>query len=295
LKIAALDIGGTNIKYCLYDTEKPFSAELLRSVPTHAQRGAEYVIDHAIRTLEGLEKFDRIGVSTAGQVDPVSGTIIFASDTIRGYTGTQVARIFTEHFNKPTAVENDVNAAILAEVSFGTKNVEGCIIGLAYGTGIGGAIIQDGKLFAGSSNAAAEFGHMITHADGVRCICGQNGCYEAYASAAALIRNAERRFGKPVDGYEIARQRHEPAFKALLEDWYMEVVYGLINLVHIFNPHELILGGGIMENDFIMEAITERLIEKILPSYKHVKVKGARLGNASGLLGAIHLAQTMVI
>ncbi len=291
MKIAALDIGGTNIKYCLYDTAEPFSPAILQTAPTNAANGGSSVIKTAMSVVQGLGSFDRIGISTAGQVHPQTGEILFASDNIPNYTGTKLAALFEEKFRVPTVVENDVNAAMLAETLFGLNRKDGFVIGLTYGTGIGGAIIFNGKLYRGSRFAAGEFGHMITHAGGLPCTCGKHGCYEAYASTGALIRTAEKVFHKEIDGSKLVQSYSSPEIKPIIDDWIQEVVYGLVSLVHIFNPYDIILGGGIMENDFILDAISERLVESVLPNFQHVKVRPAQLGNASGLRGAIFLAE----
>jgi len=293
MKIAALDIGGTQIKYCLYDTNRPFHTDIMRSFPTNAKQGAQAVIEGAMQIVEQLAPFDRIGISTAGQVHAETGEILFATDNIPNYTGVQLAHLFTERFHVPTIVENDVNSAILAEVLFGLGSHEGFIIGLTYGTGIGGAIIHHGELFRGHNYAAGEFGHILTHAGGAPCTCGKKGCYEAYASTGALIRSAERAMGETLDGLELMRRHSEPLIAALIDDWVQEVVYGLVTIVHTFNPSFLILGGGIMENAFILEAISKKLVFYVLPGYRGIQVRGTSLGNASGLRGAIYLAQTM--
>jgi len=291
MKIAGVDIGGTEIKYCVYDTDEPFSIDIVKRSPTHAEKGGMSVAENAMNLLSDAGHFDRVSISSAGQVNPKTGEIIYANENIPDYTGVQLGTLFSKRYNVPVAVENDVNAAILAEALCGAERLSDFVIGLTYGTGIGGAIVQDGKLFYGSSSSAGEFGHIITHAGGLDCVCGNQGCYEAYASTGALTRMAEKRFGKPLSGREIVSQCKDPGYASLINDWIDEVIYGLVTIVHIFNPRDLILGGGIMENDYIFTSVTKKLLDNIMTSYRNLNVRAAQFGNAAGLRGAIHLAQ----
>jgi predicted NBD/HSP70 family sugar kinase len=290
MKIAGLDIGGTEVKYCVYDTSMPFSIDIVKRAPTQADKGGMFVVDNAINLLSDAGSFERIGLCSAGQVNPKSGEIIYACDNIPNYTGVRLGKIFSERYNVPVVVENDVNSAILAEALFGSELQGGFVVGLTYGTGIGGAIIQNGRLYYGSSYSAGEFGHTVTHAGGLDCTCGGKGCYEMYASTGALCRMAEIRFNKSLSGRDILARRDIPEYAALIEEWIEEVVYGLFSIVHIFNPSDLILGGGIMEDSFILSSVSARLLDSIMPSYRNMSIWGARLGNAAGLRGALHLA-----
>ena len=119
MKIAVLDIGGTAIKYCLYDDSIPFKNHLVREVPTHALLGGKKVIEQAIDLLNGMGTFDAVGISSAGQIHPETGTVIYATDNIPGYTGMRIREILEDRFCVPVMVENDVNAAALGEAAFG--------------------------------------------------------------------------------------------------------------------------------------------------------------------------------
>ncbi|MDR1586989.1 MAG: ROK family protein [Treponema sp.] len=292
MKIAALDIGGTEIKYCLYDTKEPFNAGIVQRTPTNAALGGQEVVQKAIAILESLGEYERIGVCTAGQVQPHTGEILFASDNIPRYTGIKLADILEEKFKVPVIVENDAYAAGLAEAHNGSLAREGFVLVVTYGTGIGGAIIADGKLLRGSSYAAGWFGHIVTHPRGRRCSCGKRGCYEAYASTGALLKAAEKKLGKKTSGNALVHNREEPETSSIIHEWIEEVVYGLVSLVHSFNPRDIIVGGGIMENSCIVDLVKKRLMESILPMYRQVQVQKAKLGNASGLWGAVLLVQS---
>ena len=296
MKIAVLDIGGTAIKYCLYDDQFRFNKILVQEVPTNAQLGGVAVMEKAKEILSRMGSFDIIAISTAGQVNPVSGSIIYATDNIPQYTGTQIKEIMEAEFHVPVIVENDVNAAALGESAFGAGMEFTDFLCLTYGTGIGGAIIINQKVYYGSSYSAAEMGHIITHANGLACTCGSRGCYEAYASTTALIRTVKENSGLKLSGREIfGAIKQNSSVESAVIDWIHEVMWGLVSLIHIFNPPCIILGGGIMNEAFILNEIQKSINAYIMKSYQHVEIKQASLGNTAGLQGMIHLAQTQLV
>jgi len=296
LKIAVLDIGGTAIKYCLYDDQFRFNKILVQEVPTNAQLGGVAVMEKAKEILSRMGSFDIIAISTAGQVNPVSGSIIYATDNIPQYTGTQIKEIMEAEFHVPVIVENDVNAAALGESAFGAGMEFTDFLCLTYGTGIGGAIIINQKVYYGSSYSAAEMGHIITHANGLGCTCGSKGCYEAFASTTALIRTVKENSGLELSGREIfGAIKQNSSVESAVIDWIHEVMWGLVSLIHIFNPPCIILGGGIMNEAFILNEIQKSINAYIMKSYQHVEIKQASLGNTAGLQGMIHLAQTQLV
>jgi len=296
LKIAVLDIGGTAIKYCLYDDQFRFNKILVQEVPTNAQLGGVAVMEKAKEILSRMGSFDIIAISTAGQVNPVSGSIIYATDNIPQYTGTQIKEIMEAEFHVPVIVDNDVNAAALGESAFGAGMEFTDFLCLTYGTGIGGAIIINQKVYYGSSYSAAEMGHIITHANGLACTCGSKGCYEAYASTTALIRTVKENSGLKLSGREIfGAIKQNSSVESAVIDWIHEVMWGLVSLIHIFNPPCIILGGGIMNEAFILNEIQKSINAYIMKSYQHVEIKQASLGNTAGLQGMIHLAQTQLV
>lgn len=282
-----LDIGGTAIKSGLYQDG---CLTNIRETATEAKSGAVHVVNRAKEIIAGYRDictFDRIGISTAGQTDPVKGTIIYANENIPGYTGTKLKQIMEDEFHVPAAVENDVNAAAIGEAVFGAGRNRNDFVCLTYGTGVGGAIFANGKLYSGSSYSAGEFGGMIIHPqdrDASKDIF--SGCYERYASATALVKSAMETDPALTDGRTIFAHQEEPAVKKIIDRWIMEIVYGLITVVHMINPSCIILGGGVMNQPYVLQQIQEKLYQNIMPSFGHVEVKKAELGNQAGMLGA---------
>lgn len=288
MKILAFDIGGTEIKYAFCDENFNLTEKI--SIPTNAYEGGKRIIERIVEIIKSSNGVDRVGISTAGQVDSVKGEIIFATDSIPGYTGTKIKEIIEAETGIPTAVENDVNSAALGEAVFGAA--KGCsdFICLTYGTGIGGAIFLNGKLLTGSSFSAGEFGHIVTHAGGQKCTCGGCGCYEAYASAGALVRKVAEKLGKKMNGREIFENFEKPEIRTLIDEWIDEIVIGLKSLICIFNPSLIVAGGGIMNETYITDEINKRLQKELMPSYRNVRVVKALMGNDANKLGAAYLA-----
>lgn len=288
MKILAFDIGGTEIKYAFCDEN--FNLSEKKSVPTNAHEGGKRIIERIVEIIKDCGGADRIGISTAGQVDSTKGEIIFATETLPGYTGTKIKEIIEAETGIPTAVENDVNSAAIGEAFFGAAKGRPNFICLTYGTGIGGAIFLDRKLFTGATFSAGEVGHMITHANGRDCTCGGKGCYETYASARALVNNVNEKLGTQMNGREIFANFENPEIRALIDEWIDEIVIGLKSLIYIFNPPIVVVGGGIMNEKYITDEINKRLADELMGSFNEVKIVKALMGNDANKLGAAYLA-----
>ena len=282
-----LDIGGTAMKSAVYQDGVLSD---IRETPTEALQGGSHVVERAKSVIADYSRthdFDRIGISTAGQVNPVDGTIIYANQNIPGYTGTRLKDIMEDAFHVPVCVQNDVNAAAIGEAVFGVGKGHSDFVCLTYGTGVGGAIFTNGKLYSGTSYSAGEFGAIVIHPEERNPQEDMfSGCYERYASTTALVKRAMKFDSTLSNGRIIFQRAQEPAVKKIIDDWIMEIVYGLITVTHMMNPSCIILGGGIMEQPYVPARISEKLYENIMPSFRCVKLEKAQLGNQAGMLGA---------
>ncbi|MBQ8228457.1 MAG: ROK family protein [Clostridia bacterium] len=291
MKILTFDIGGTEIKYAFCDEN--FNLTQKSSIPTNAHEGGVKIIERVIEIIKSFDDIDRVGISTAGQVNSVKGEIVYATDTIPGYTGVKIKETVERETGIPTAVENDVNSAAVGEAVFGVAKGHDNFICLTYGTGIGGAIYLNGKLFTGSSFSAGEFGHIVTHSGGKDCTCGGKGCYEAYASTSALVNRVKEASGKELDGREIFEHFDDPDIRLAINEWIDEIVVGLKGLTYIFNPALIVAGGGIMNEEYITQEINKRLQNELMASFRKVKVIKALMGNDANKLGAAYLASQL--
>lgn len=292
MKVLVFDIGGTSIKYGRCENGILTS---INETPTNAELGGRHIMDVLTDLIRTQTDYDAIGISTAGQVNSETGSIIYANSNIPGYTGTEIKKELTERFHVPVMVENDVNSAAMGEASYGAGKNFDTFLCLTYGTGVGGAIIQNGTLFHGSSFSAGEFGGIVTH--GTAKLSGTDvfdGCYERFASTTALVRSAQKLDDSLSNGRLIFERLAEPSVKEIVDAWIDEICLGLSSIIHIFNPPCVVLGGGIMVQPYITEEIRRKLPAQLMPSFAHVKILPAQLGNFAGLLGIYYLTEKLV-
>ncbi len=284
MRIAVIDIGGTNIKSGMWEDEE---IKEMKETATNAKLGGEHVMNRVLEILRGFEDFQAVGISTAGQVDSDKGMILYANDNIPGYTGTKIKEIIEGEFHVPVAVQNDVNSAAIGEAFYGAGRGQSDFLCLTYGTGVGGAIIVNGEVYTGAGYSAGEFGGIVTHPEDRNPAEDMfSGCYERYASTTALVKRAGEQIPELKNGRDIFARIEEQEVRNLVDQWILEIVYGLTTLVHIFNPSMIVLGGGIMEQEYVVSKVRERLGEHIMSSFRNVKIVSAQLGNMAGMLGA---------
>lgn len=288
--ILAFDIGGTAIKYGLVEGE---TLRSFHEVPTHAKEvGGPGIVKTLYTLMDALKgSYDKVAVSTAGQVDVEAGSIIYANENIPHYTGLPLRALLAGYSHLPVVVENDVNAAALGEAAFGAGKGWRQFICLTYGTGIGGALVSDGKVFHGMHGSAGEFGHFPLYPEGRPCVCGQRGCYEQYASTTALVRLVAQENPSLDTGRLIMEHRSEPSVANAINHWLDDVAKGIAALVNILDPGLVVLGGGIMSGQWVAEEVRKRVMPLVMDSLKDCTVLPARLGNTAGLMGVGSLFQ----
>ncbi|GAA0134402.1 ROK family protein [Paenibacillus sp. YSY-4.3] len=289
MRILAADIGGTNTKLCICDEQGKL--EQFQEYTTESRQGGLHVMARLMDKIAEYDDFDAIAVSTAGQVDAEAGFIVFANENIPDYTGMRIKDMLEEKFHKPVKVENDVNAAALGEAFFGAARHLNDFLCLTYGTGIGGAIVIDRRVYKGANGVAAEFGHIVTHAGADKGNGVNPFFYEKYASTTALVQMAREVDPGCTNGrilFEKIKQGNRE-LEQVLRAWVDEVAYGLTSIIHIFNPSAVIVGGGVMEQDDLVRLVEARTNALVMESYRDVKILKASLGNKAGVLGAASL------
>lgn len=290
--IFVFDIGGTMTKYGIYENSE-MCYELIEhnEFPSMANQGGRIMIDHLFKVVEDFSNnynLTGISISSAGQVHPFSGEVIFATDNIPGYSGMNLKKEFESRFAVPVAVDNDVNCFLLGEYS--TRKLSGDILGLTLGTGIGGAIITRGELLRGSTFSAGEIGHIQLVREGLPCTCGYNGCFEQYASTKALKTRVEQEMS--IDDLKIFFQRcieNDSAALSLLDQWIDDLTDGIKSLIHVLNPEKVIIGGAIAaQGSYLEAAIEKKLKQKIMSSFaKELQIIVSENGNINNLYGAL--------
>jgi glucokinase len=213
--------------------------------------------------------------------------------------------LLEQEFRIPVWVANDASLAALGEHRFGAGRGFSHLIYITLSTGIGGGFIIDGKLFLGAHGFAAEIGHMVIDPDGPRCVCGNFGCLEALASGSAIARMAQEGIssGKPsailnlVDGdlskvtaqtVEKAARSEDSLAKEIMERAGTSLGIGIVNLLHLFDPELLIIGGGVSKaGDLLFEPVRRVIAERAMHGFKQAKIVPSALGDDSGLYGAV--------
>ncbi len=292
MKFIVFDVGGTAIKFGMVD--ESFEVLFSEEIPTNKYKDTDNMVMAAMaeKLDEYKGQYDAIGISTAGQVDFENGVINDGVGNIPNYNHSDLRGTFEAKYGVPVAVDNDVNCAGLGEAHFGAGRGYNDFLCLTYGTGLGGCIYMNGDVYRGSKYAGGEFGHMATHANGRQCTCGRIGCYEAYAACRVFTTTVSERMGKPMTGRDIFAPENitNPIIVEELDKWEDEIALGLRNLCYIFNPNLIVMGGGIMAEDLIIEHVRAKLYAQLEPNYLHVKVEKAQLRNKAGMLGAAWLA-----
>lgn len=283
MKILAIDIGGTLIKYGLVS----LNGEVLESseISTEAEKGIKNLLEKIdfIKNNYKNELILGIAISGTGQINGEIGQVIGGNPIIPGWIGTNLVRLLEEKYSLPVILENDVNCAALGEKWKGVAKSLKSFICLTIGTGIGGGIILNNKLFRGENFVAGEFGHIQI----------KKGKYEQYASTSALVKMVKERIGKNLNGKEIFTLEKEgfQEYKDIIDEWIDNITDGLSSIIYAFNPSDIVLGGGVTkQGEHLLNRIKVSLNKKISPIFKqNLNIHFAELGNSSGMIGATYL------
>ncbi|ESX18953.1 MULTISPECIES: ROK family protein [unclassified Mesorhizobium] len=304
----AFDLGGTALRGALVESDGRIVAHA--SAPTLAGAGSEAVIGQIVALAGTLLRehpqanVAGIGVGAPGPLDPKAG-IVIAPPTLAGWHDVPLIDILGQHFGLPVRLENDANAAALGEWRFGAGRGSGSLVFVTVSTGIGGGVVADGHIYHGRRGLAAEIGHMTITGEGDRCFCGAIGCFEAVASGTALGRRATR-LTAPGDGSLLRRLSNDgdvsarhvvEAAKAgdanaldLIEAEAQWLGIGFTNLLHLYSPDLIVMGGGLSNGfDLLAPSIRAVIQQRAMPAYRDVPVVQAELGDRAGLIGAASL------
>jgi glucokinase len=314
--VIGVDLGGTNIVCGAMPTDG--SREIaMRSQPTYSEQGAETVVDRIVQMIEDVisvtraetgatrEQFVGVGVGAPGPLDRARGLVIVAPN-LRWTNFPLRDRIFG-HVGIPTTLDNDANCATLGEWWVGAAKGGRNVVGLTIGTGIGGGLILDGKLYHGASDVAGEVGHTTIDSTGRRCGCGNYGCLEAYASGPAIAERAREAL-RGEDGDSVLTQLaggdparitaqtvYEAAHKG--DDVAREVVRdtarflgaGIANLLNVFNPDTVVVAGGVTQaGEALFEPLRAEVRRRAFqPAVDACRIVPGILPGSAGVVGAV--------
>ncbi len=298
-----IDLGGTNIAAGIVDE----SGEIIcrTSTPTLKERPIEEIMDDMARVSfelceeSGISMYSiaAVGVGCPGSVDNKNGIISYSNNIPMKMV--KMREYLENKLGKKVNLENDANAAAFGEYAINGGGAESFLF-ITLGTGVGGGVILDGKIFRGFNGVASEAGHMTLVHDGVECTCGKKGCWEAYASVTALINQTKKAISENPDSimcgcdkvtgrtaFDAAKAGDEAA-KAVVEQYCRYVADGIVSLVNILEPQKVCIGGGISrEGDYLLNPIKE-----FVDKYEYNKycpktvIETATLFNEAGIIGA---------
>lgn len=308
-----VDLGGTNIAVGLVDEEKKLVKK--KSVPTGAERPAEQIVDDIVAVCRALcteagvplSEIVSVGIATPGIANHDTGVVEYANNL--PFRKLPLADMLRERLGvERVKIENDANAAAWGEAVAGAAQGTRNSIMITLGTGVGGGIIIDNKVYSGFNYAGGELGHIVIRVDGAPCSCGRHGCWEAYSSATALIRMTREKIeeceaegrktlmskAEKISGRTAcdAMRQGDAAAKEVYDLYIHYLASGLATIINIFQPEVISLGGGISNEG-------QSLIDSLLPIVRKEQYGGgvvpmtdiriARLGNDAGIIGAAML------
>ena len=309
-----IDLGGTNIAMALVDEDCKIVARA--KVPTNAARTDVEIVDDMGRLAKqiiadnNLTEADiySIGIGLPGTMDRETGVSIYANNL--PFRGTPIRTIMNKYVNTKVFIENDANCAALGEAYAGAAKDVNHSLMLTLGTGLGGGIIIDKKIYCGFNGAGGEIGHKVIVVDGRPCTCGRNGCFESYCSATALVKltkeameqdkasqmwqlcegDISKAGGKT--SFTAARQGDKTA-QGVVDLYIKYLASGITDLINVFQPQVISIGGGVSgEGDNLLAPLVKQVqSEQYTKNIEQTTLCIAKLGNDAGIIGAAMLGK----
>ncbi|MBQ1237685.1 MAG: ROK family protein [Oscillospiraceae bacterium] len=310
-----IDLGGTNIKAGVVDEEYHILGRGKKK--TSVPRPAEEIMDAMAECAEeavkdaglGWDDIEAVGVGVPGTANEKTGVVEYANNLY--FKDVPMRDYLSEKLGKNVYITNDANAAALGEVLAGAAKGASDAVAITLGTGVGGGIIIDGKLFSGFNYGGAELGHMGIVVGGRECTCGRRGCLETYASATGLVKTTKEvmdqnpdslmweefhKNGDHVSGRTafLAAGRGDKAGQQVVDTYVAQLGYGLASIINILAPEIMVIGGGVSHEG---ENLLKPLVAEMLPQLyvrdpaKQTRIVLATLGNDAGLIGAAFLGK----
>ncbi len=308
-----IDLGGTNIVAGVVDENYKIVSKA--STKTNLPRPEKEIADDMVKvSLEAvktagitIDDIQWVGVGTPGIANSEKGIIEYSCNL--GFNNTPMKKYIQESIDKPVYIENDANAAAYGEfVAGAAKGAENAVC-ITLGTGVGGGIVIDGKIYSGSNFAGAEIGHMVIDAEGPMCSCGRKGCFEVFSSATGLIRMTKEAMeaDKETVMHKITAERNgkvsartsfdamrmgDKTAKEVVDKFIKYLAVGITNTINIFQPDILCIGGGVCnEGDTLLLPVKELVKQEVYTknSPKNTEIIIAKLGNDAGIIGAAFL------
>ncbi|PYJ06537.1 MAG: hypothetical protein DME25_06450 [Verrucomicrobia bacterium] len=290
-----IDIGGTKTALAAVDAagrvhaRASFGTQSTRGFPTCLVELVERIRNVLKQANRKSESLSGIGIGCAGPVNTQRGTI-HNPYTLPGWDGAEIVTPLREIFRVPVCLENDADAAAVGEFHLGAGRAADPLVMITLGTGVGGAVLVDGKIYRGVNGEHPELGHIPVTPDGPECYCGRRGCWESLASGTAIAAAGEAIGFK--DSCAVFAAPRDAKARAIIQRAVDATATAAWTLVHTFLPHRIVLGGGIAEEHFDLFAVAMRRQVSLATQIPkdRVEVVKAELGHEAGVIGAARLA-----
>ncbi|MBN2102425.1 ROK family glucokinase [bacterium] len=302
-----VDLGGTNIKAGSVSDQGKVLKEM--SISTEADKGQAHVLGRIIQVIQDVAEGSEIGgvgIGIPGQINVERGICYFAPN-LPGWKDVSVTPVIKKKLGCPVVLDNDANVAALGEFAYGAGQGSQHLLMVTLGTGVGGGLVLNGRIFRGFRDLAGEFGHITVDCNGHTCSCGRKGCIEEYASIRGIVRMVREALDAGVESSLRGVEKLTP------REIYHDAVNGdtlaieafqragdylgiaLADVANLLNIERVVVGGGIANaGNFILEAARARVQKDALPeAAESVEIVKAQLGNSAGLVGAAYLARSI--
>lgn len=311
-----IDLGGTNIAAGVVDenhkivTQASVKTKLPRSADEIMDDMATLAVDVAKKAEISFDEIEWVGIGAPGSVNKDTGVIEYSNNL--GFLDVHMREVLGKKLNKTIHIENDANAAAYGEYLAGSAKTADISVMVTLGTGVGGGIVIDDKIYTGFNFAGAELGHAVIMVDGRPCTCGRNGCLESYASATGLIKTTKEIMEQnkesvmwEICGGDINRVNGRTSFDAMrkgdvagqkvVDTYISQLACGITNIINIFQPDILCIGGGISrEGDYLLKPLKEHVAREVYSrnSPRNTEIVIATLGGEAGIIGAAMLGKS---
>lgn len=284
-----IDLGGTNLRVALVDKNGTILQELERS--TEPEKGPEFVVGNIVemvQSVKGDHYVDSIGIGSPGPLNPKTGVII-EPPNLTGWSNVPIVEMLQKAINIPVTLDNDANAAALAEATIGAGAGHESVFYITVSTGIGGGYIIENKVVQGAQGYAGEIGNMIVVPNGRKHSNLNPGALEALASGTAIAHIAEEKGikGGTAEVFRLAEEGNSIA-REIVDEALTYLAIGIANLAHAVNPDIFVLGGGVMKSEkLVLEPLKEKVKNLLYPGLQDsIKIVPAGLGSKAGVVGA---------
>ena len=306
----SIDLGGTRVKLGVVSEGRVVESARLAS---NSQNGFQPLMPELERICKAWQEqyeISRMGIAFPSLVDVDKKQVLGHNNKFADCVGFDLEGWVKASFSLPMVLENDANAAALGEFVAGAGMGHRSLVAVTLGTGVGSGAVLEGKLYTGFNYAGMESGHTVIHRGGRECTCGRKGCWEAYASATGLIRSTREAMERNVDSAlwrlvptleEVngktpfdAAQAGDAVAQAVLDEYVEDLACGLANLINLFQPEVLCIGGGVSAQGEALLAPVRTILDReefTRFSPRRTQVRTARLGNDAGIIGAALLGE----